>query len=547
MQRFLTSEENKKIYNIILHKINTIEDYNKILKFYLPNYNLDKLTNDDLIIIALKIGIMKTNPEDLKYLVKIVLVETRIEIMTDIIDNNIYLKDIPVFTRGELENMTGKELNVVFEMYKTQNINQIIEQELLFIPDKPIELPSLFGLESMLSQLVDSNGQINIGKSQFKMMVEKYGIKDLLYLILWNKEISFPFKKYYLKPRLIFEEIKRYEPLIYTKTAPIRYSPKYLKISYENSTVFKVKEGDYDIIELSDYFMEHNRIKCNNERRGRLYPSVLNYWTTDKLKWVWYDKIPTEEGLNTKVLRESLYKGTSFAECNQFNLLFSRYIIQHLKAKKILDFSSGWGDRLLSALSLNDEIDYYVGVDPNSFLFSSYREMVSFFTKTVCTINTPNVESATCGKYHMINYPFEDAPLPNKRYDLILTSPPFFKFEIYNDQKTQSTSRFTNFNDWIVFFLFTSIKKSCDLLDIGGHLALYISDIAGHYYVEATLLFVEGFLEGMRFKKMIAMEQIDGSTYRPMWIWEKTDLSINKEYREKLNEYYPGIYRKIRL
>ena len=54
-----------------------------------------------------------------------------------------------------------------------------------------------------------------------------------------------------------------------------------------------------------------------------------------------------------------------------------KYIIEHFNSKKILDMSSGWGDRLVGAMACN--IDCYHGFDPNSCLHPGYKKMIEFF------------------------------------------------------------------------------------------------------------------------------------------------------------------------
>ena len=50
-------------------------------------------------------------------------------------------------------------------------------------------------------------------------------------------------------------------------------------------------------------------------------------------------------------------------ECSTHNPLIIKYFIRKFAARRVLDFSSGWGDRLIGALT--SDIDLYVGVDPN--------------------------------------------------------------------------------------------------------------------------------------------------------------------------------------
>nr|QBK84638.1 MAG: hypothetical protein LCDPAC01_01190 [Pithovirus LCDPAC01] len=135
-------------------------------------------------------------------------------------------------------------------------------------------------------------------------------------------------------------------------------------------------------------------------------------------------------------------------------------------ATRILDFSSGWGDRLFGALSSQDKLSVYYGIDPNSLLFPGYeKKIITRFAKNP-------------SKFKMINAAFESLTLPfdAKNFDLIFTSPPYFDYEIYGTGINQSSPRF---EDWIVKFLFRSLSKAWKLLQIDGIMAINIQEIKG--------------------------------------------------------------------
>ncbi len=57
------------------------------------------------------------------------------------------------------------------------------------------------------------------------------------------------------------------------------------------------------------------------------------------------------------------------------NMLFGK------SNKTWCDMSMGWGDRLLSAILLQDEIDNYIGLDPNNNMHPYYNKMVELLVK----------------------------------------------------------------------------------------------------------------------------------------------------------------------
>ena len=77
-------------------------------------------------------------------------------------------------------------------------------------------------------------------------------------------------------------------------------------------------------------------------------------------------------------------------------------------------------------------------------------------------------------RFEVRYHPFETGPLhDDERFDLVVTSPPFFDLEIYvsdsKDDKQSSTS-FPELATWLTGFLFVSMAKAWAHLDAGGHM-----------------------------------------------------------------------------
>lgn len=257
----------------------------------------------------------------------------------------------------------------------------------------------------------------------------------------------------------------------------------------------------YDLI--GDFFTEECRLKAkvdNNlspeEYFNKNYKEVRNHAKTK------YGKITNE------TVRESLFElsreATSFRPTNLVA------IIKLFKSKRILDFSAGWGDRLIAAMSA--DVELYVGVDPNPCLHPQYKKIIKYFSS----------EFKINGKYVMIESPFETAEIPEENFDLVFTSPPYFDFEVYTNADGQSIKN-RNLDQWFNDFLMFSIKKSINLLIDGGYLVIVINDIfKGHKYVSRMV---------SETSKLIHYCGIIGYTEKrpdgqyknpqPMWIFKK--------------------------
>ena len=72
-------------------------------------------------------------------------------------------------------------------------------------------------------------------------------------------------------------------------------------------------------------------------------------------------------------IRETIWN-IGFKECSTFKPKLEKFFIEFFKARKILDLSSGWGDRLIGAMA--SDIDCYHGFDPNPCLHPNYKKII---------------------------------------------------------------------------------------------------------------------------------------------------------------------------
>jgi len=323
---------------------------------------------------------------------------------------------------------------------------------------------------------------------------------------------DFPYKKLILTD----EEMKtKFNNLTDYKPNLVNINYKVYNISFLNRflykgkpTILEQKYSDYeDFNILSDYFQEFCRMKC---QRYDTDISPYNYWEKNKHLVKRFSNKKYKK-TDPHSLRESLYEMTR--ECTSFRPTIMVSMIKMFNGKSILDFSAGWGDRLLGALSCDDIIDFYCGVDPNTCVHPNYQKMIRFFNKD------PE-------KYVMINKPFQEAKIPDRSYNLIMTSPPYFTLEKYSEEDTQSIKTFKNLNDWLTNFLFFSLKKAWKVLAPGGHMVISINDMRGNgfKYVEKMMKFIDNKLEKSEYLGVISYAEKKGKWHKspqPLWIWEK--------------------------
>ena len=368
-----------------------------------------------------------------------------------------------------------------------------------------------------------------------------------------NGKIRFPWMRDRMmeNPRELFNNLQKYIPEISDK--PFTYKYIVWKVLNENSlikyknqkyiSIITKKEDYIKIDKLVDYFNEKPRM--NSCRRDKPC-SPIDVWTKrqDILKpWI-QTQIKHHKEITILGLREQLWK--MGLECNAFKASLAISIYSIFKAKRILDFSSGWGDRLLAAMAYN--ADRYLGYDPNPNLQNGYHEMIHMFSQTKCTDcgclqKTEGQEK----KYEIITEPFEISEFKEETFDLVFTSPPYFDFETYIRSDnilsiTQSIMNYPKFNDWMVHFLFHSLYKCWYYLIPNGNMVIHLSDVYKTNYVEAMILFILGWCPGSRMDGSIASIG-DCAKPRPLWIFHKTSYkTIDLLSVERMEKYYPELF-----
>jgi len=384
--------------------------------------------------------------------------------------------------------------------------------------------------------IMESNYSININPSPSLNQIVNIDYSSQ------EKKETFPLLRERLdNPYVLFENLKKYTPKITKKEIQYKYilwkTKIYQNIKYKNKNyvAIETKKEDYITIDrLVDYFNELPRMKA---RRRDKYYSPMEVWEKKEMILEPWLQNKSHDTISLLDMREQIWK-MGF-ECNAFKATLAISIYKMFQAKRILDFSAGWGDRLLAAIAY--DADRYLGYDPNPELQKGYREKISNFS-------TNN----NLTKYEVKMEAFETASIEEtETFDLILTSPPYYDFETYissdkEEAKTQSIVKYPKFNTWMVEFLFQSILKCWNKLIIGGNMVIHLSDVYKTNYVEAMIIFILGWCEGSRFDGSIASIGDCGKP-RPLWIFHKLDsVNISHEQmiktRERMKNHYSEIY-----
>jgi len=158
---------------------------------------------------------------------------------------------------------------------------------------------------------------------------------------------------------------------------------------------------------------------------------------------------------------------------------------------KIYDPSSGWGGRILGAMSVRDDrVIHYIGTDPNTDNHldsnSRYGLLAEFFNTKTYRSNSffshTNTYEVFCEGSEVI----KNNPSFQKhkgQIDLVFTSPPYFNREAYSDDPEQSYKKFSTYDSWRDGFLKPTLETCVEYLKNDRYLLWNIADllVAGEY------------------------------------------------------------------
>jgi hypothetical protein len=184
-----------------------------------------------------------------------------------------------------------------------------------------------------------------------------------------------------------------------------------------------------------------------------------------------------------------------------FKPLTAMEIYSRFKPTSILDFTMGWGGRLVGACVL--DIPNYIGIDTNKSLVEPYKKMTQMLKQLG---NATNIELI-----------FEDAltiDYSNLDYDMVLTSPPYYNKELYEGTESRTNK------EWETKFYAPLFSTTYEHLKPGGH---YILNISKKIYDNVCVKILGEADEKIALKKKAhpkkSTEDKDYSEY--LYVWNK--------------------------
>ena len=312
----------------------------------------------------------------------------------------------------------------------------------------------------------------DIGRDQFRLDLADY---------IEKYRPVFPLKKITLDDvRNSFHDLQKQDISTYCNTNDNNVKEKYddYKYNYKDYGLGVISApSTYNSV--SNYFHQELRLNCSSYS----FKAPLDVWQNGNAKDIWRCLGPIWRGINNMktVLVEGKeeLRGGKLSEASymsafrlgtyiatQFKPNVAKTIYQLTNAKKVLDTSCGWGDRLAGFFA--SDAEEYIGCDPNPNTYKQYMKQIELYNSF---LTKPK-------KVTIYNTGAEDLPWDTiKDVDCSFTSPPYFSTEEYNKggekEENQSWFKFNEYEKWRDDF-FLPVSKKC--FEVSKHTLINIMD-----------------------------------------------------------------------
>jgi 16S rRNA G966 N2-methylase RsmD len=197
---------------------------------------------------------------------------------------------------------------------------------------------------------------------------------------------------------------------------------------------------------IVNYFTAHERLNTLG-RKGISFFDIYNN-RKELIKKAYIKKLLDYHLENNQSIYRAWHRVSNlyFSSISIFKPIIAKSIYCKFNPTSILDFTMGWGGRMVGACSL--DIQNYIGIDLNKKLKKPLTNMSKFL----------NDYSKT-----NIKLIFKDALLVDYKklyYDFVLTSPPYYNIELYSGTKKRTIEEWNkNFYEPLFYKTFDGLQK----------------------------------------------------------------------------------------
>jgi hypothetical protein len=187
-----------------------------------------------------------------------------------------------------------------------------------------------------------------------------------------------------------------------------------------------------------------------------LRKAIERAWT------IWPDRL----GANSSNLRRMLKTFTHTAAVSNFRPTLARAVIERYSqaGSTVLDFSAGFGGRLVGCLTLDRD---YIGIEPCLDQVNGMRESI----RALGPFRQERARARVClGRAECVL-----KRIASESVDLVFSSPPYYDWERYSEDDSQSFVRYASYEAWLAGFLTPCIEESNRTLRPNGLMVLNVS------------------------------------------------------------------------
>jgi hypothetical protein len=276
----------------------------------------------------------------------------------------------------------------------------------------------------------------------------------------------------------------------------------------EDSAVDNISYGIRSGNNAVDYYTFAERLETRGKYNANYYDFLSNIDEFKKKHFIlnmihYYDTVKNKTRTkNNYVVLKEVYN-ICISSINIFRPIVAADIYRQYKPTSVLDFTCGWGGRLIGACAVN--VPRYTGIDINTQLKQSYQKMIKDIVENndISTTTVPQVflEDALEFDYSTLEY------------DFVLTSPPYYSIEQYPENPT-----YTSHNDMNERFYKPLFFKTFHHMQTGGYYCLNVN--AEIYTSVCVPLFGEAQRQ-IPLKK--STRRTPNNNYKEfIYIWEKS-------------------------
>lgn len=247
-----------------------------------------------------------------------------------------------------------------------------------------------------------------------------------------------------------------------------RYSERYLEkelLRFHNQSLditnFYVENRS--ATKILNYFFE-DLIYNAKSKNGKYSPNEILY--DDHLLAIALDFIEKHPSFYHKKnqitsLKDFFFSSSMVGKVTNFNAVIARKIYEKyvpVEHATIFDFSCGYGSRLLGALT--SKYDYqYIGVDPYVTLYHRLLRFASWIQSVLDSEAEATIYNIGSEIY---------LPSLEDKVDLSFSSPPYFNYEVYTNEDTQSYIMYPTYKEWVEHYVIPTLENLFRYTKNGG-------------------------------------------------------------------------------